>query len=498
MYRIALFIAASALLAACGTVEITPDAAPSPGDDAGETASDASAPEVCTPSTAGSSPADEDLDGAIDEGCTWRAGRPHQLSQPMAGDPWSTHRVEPTRISRDGLRLSVVHQVNKTREFALVSSRAGRDKPFGAPVAVRGLDLDTYMVESIRLSSDELEAVLSARKNDAGGSFDLFRTRRASRTDPFAPLERLAAPLSTDANDEWPFLSADGRELFFSSDRRLKRAVRPSPTADFGPPEDLQGIPAGTVNGAYLSDDGRQLFYFTLEGVRYQVYRVERASLDTAVFGNPQPGWLGLTDVDAVAPVISQSTREVFFSSHREQQKWSSIYLAPWRAELCFDGACQDQQVPCPTDGALSEDKMHCYTQITQSTTYRDAEAACVQRGGHLVSIQSHAEHDVVRALAKTGTRWIGGFDHRNRPQVPECNIAGTADPFCVFAWEDGEVWTYQQWDKDNPDNGLPIVNLAAGDEDCVSLAVATGAWRDDLCERTNPAVCETTLYPTW
>ena len=40
---------------------------------------DAATPEVCTPSAIGSTPADEDGDGAVDEGCPWHFGTPHWM-----------------------------------------------------------------------------------------------------------------------------------------------------------------------------------------------------------------------------------------------------------------------------------------------------------------------------------------------------------------------------------------------------------------------------------
>ena len=62
-------LALAALLGACGAVDNGADAAPDPQPDAAVGSDATPTTEICTPSTPGASPSDEDGDGVIDEDC---------------------------------------------------------------------------------------------------------------------------------------------------------------------------------------------------------------------------------------------------------------------------------------------------------------------------------------------------------------------------------------------------------------------------------------------
>src|SRR5262245_50786326 len=100
--------------------------------------------------------------------------------------------------------------------------------PFGPPQLVTGIRSDNDDVQDPSLSDDELELVFAS---PTGGSNDIWSTRRAAATDPWATAAPVAE-LSSPQNDEDPELSSDGLSILFSSDRagdgmRLYVARRP-------------------------------------------------------------------------------------------------------------------------------------------------------------------------------------------------------------------------------------------------------------------------------
>ena len=82
----------------------------------------------------------------------------------------------------------------------------------------------------------------------------------------------------------------------------------------------------------------------------------------------------------------------------------------------------------------------HTYTIIEEGMSWSDAEAYCVEHGGHLVSVGSSAEQDFVNQFAESSSHsniWIGGFIDRDGK----------------WQWTDGTEFSYANWDDNQPDN---------------------------------------------
>jgi hypothetical protein len=465
------FVIGSALVLGCGNVEESDD--------------------PCTPSTAGAVPRDDNGDGAIDEGCAWHVGSPHAL-EPTAGAPGTDPSTEANWISPDGLRLYLAATTGGGAPFRIaVASRSDRGQPFGDPVPLVGAALGNYSVGGITLSSDELEAIVSARPEPGTGSKDLYRMTRAAVTEPFGALERIAE-VSTDADDERPHLRSDGEELVYASGRVLMSASREG--GAFAAPVALAGLP-GDSNAPYLSIDGRTMvFYHRNAGAPFRIYRAEREDADSASFGEP----VELIELEPsgqsqlVHPVLSEATRELFYS---DRGAWTPSHATVWRAEVCRDGACAPRTATCA--GVRGPDGLHCYTRIVDRDTRAQSEEACRSLGGHLVAIESQGEQEFIKTTFGTEPVWIGGYD--NRDGVAECNNAGLdgTTAGCSWAWEGGARWTFQAWASGSA--STPAEPQGGAAENCAVLApLALGAWIDTSCEGANRGVCETALYPTW
>jgi hypothetical protein len=106
----------------------------------------------------------------------------------------------------------------------------------------------------------------------------------------------------------------------------------------------------------------------------------------------------------------------------------------------------------------------HSYYRSTGSMLWTDAKQACINMGGHLVTIANTAEQTFVFNTWPSG--WIGFTDEA---------IEGN------FAWVTGEPVTYTNWNPGEPNN--------AGNEDYAQF-VGGGKW-NDLPNTSLPYVIE-------
>lgn len=102
---------------------------------------------------------------------------------------------------------------------------------------------------------------------------------------------------------------------------------------------------------------------------------------------------------------------------------------------------------------------------------YLAAEAACLAKGGKMLSIHSLAIQDWTKttAFAIANKEWWIGLD--------DIDQEGT------FKWSDGTPLDYTYWNDGEPNN--------AGNEDCANLPPWTGGrWNDLPCDHVQPYVC--------
>lgn len=137
------------------------------------------------------------------------------------------------------------------------------DGPLQSPEKLDGLMVENPSSPS--LSSDGLTLYLGSR---ATGDEDIYmstRTDRGTKLSPAIPVSEL----NTDGDDGTPWISADGLELFFYSDRSgtmggkdLMQASRTSVDQPFGDPQWMENVnSSGDDYGPLLSPDGLELFF---------------------------------------------------------------------------------------------------------------------------------------------------------------------------------------------------------------------------------------------
>lgn len=255
---------------------------------------------------------------------------------------------------------------------ASLTTACDLSKPFDPPVLVAGFD--DRDVLSFRPSADELSAALSILNGPTGT--DLYVASRATNADPFvigAPI----AELNTASDEYWPSLSADGKMMFFESDRplvsggpthdsaRIWTATRPSTTAAFGAPEQLGIFLGETPEGApYLHPNGSSLYFAS--AARGGAGQLDLFVADITDFG-VVTAVRSLTAANSAAeenmPVPSNDERAVFFS------RWVGSARDVWvvgraSASGAFGVAQEVVEVTTPDDewpSAVSADACRLY-----------------------------------------------------------------------------------------------------------------------------------------
>ena len=97
------------------------------------------------------------------------------------------------------------------------------------------------------------------------------------------------------------------------------------------------------------------------------------------------------------------------------------------------------------------------YERIQGSFTWQQAKTDAENRGGHLATITSAEENNLIRQIASEGSVWIGGSDAAQEGQ---------------WQWVTGEPFSYSYWAGGEPNN-------CCGGEHYLQLYGGSGEWND-------------------
>jgi Tol biopolymer transport system component len=186
--------------------------------------------------------------------------------------------------------------------------------PFGMPTLVYGLNRTPGTEYRVHLSLDELTAYVSA-----GYSFyvaDLYTTSRASRGDPFGPLDPLTALNDPGFTQLSVSLTADGLKVFFDSNRSggglIYAATRPALGASFGAPTLVQ-VESSMLQhedlDPYVLPDGSALYFTSDFSGDHGLYR--SALVGTTPTGPPTEVLAG----DVRLPVLSPDELTLYYAT---------------------------------------------------------------------------------------------------------------------------------------------------------------------------------------
>lgn len=114
--------------------------------------------------------------------------------------------------------------------------------------------------------------------------------------------------------------------------------------------------------------------------------------------------------------------------------------------------------VEIPEDAFYWEENGHYYKRYRQADVYTwyEAERRCEEMGGHLVTVTSAEEYDVVKRIKKMEHTWLGATNLNSGDE---------------FEWITGEPFTFSDWRGGEPSNSLGV-------EHYIQI-VDTGGWND-------------------
>jgi len=180
--------------------------------------------------------------------------------------------ADPT-LTADGLTIAFcsTRETEMDNQNLWIATRTAITDPFGKPFSP-GSEINTDYVENHpALSADGLTIVFSSnRPGSLNGSPDLWQATRQSTTEAFGNVTNLGPTINTSNRENGAFLSSDGSTLMFESQRGdgggkndLYYCTRPMPDAPFGAPVLLSRTinSEAEENGPSLSFDGRTLMF---------------------------------------------------------------------------------------------------------------------------------------------------------------------------------------------------------------------------------------------
>ena len=176
-------------------------------------------------------------------------------------------------ISADGLEIYIEKPIGGITSLnwdIYVSTRETPNDLWSVPVSLGPTVNSSGLDYSACLSSNGLELYFSSDRPGGYGRTDLWFSTRPMRLDPWGPPENLGSPINTSRKDITPWITPDGLELYFSSDRPggygvydFWVATRTTANDEWEEPVNLGPVVNSTA-GEYhpcLSPDGLVLFF---------------------------------------------------------------------------------------------------------------------------------------------------------------------------------------------------------------------------------------------
>ena len=330
--RVLLFLL---LASACGRIGYDPLVSVDDGVDAGDAGALLdTAPLPDAPDMSPDLPPDIGLDATPDA----TPDTYPDLAPPACTEPFSTPApltiagvvddVYSPRLGPDGLTLFFSVQasiMNRNSVDLYFATRPAVGAAFSNPRPLTEANT-SFEDGAAFVTSDSLELFFFSFRPASPGGRNLWVLRRDSSLLDWDP-PRAVSELNSDSSDYMPSLTGDGLTIFFASNRTLGAddlwmARRPSRSAAFGPPSRLAELSdrRSPITSPFISVDGRTLYFADErdggQGVR-DLWFATRPDTD-AQFGPPinlGPRFnSGAIDDD---PALSLDGRELLFVSDR-------------------------------------------------------------------------------------------------------------------------------------------------------------------------------------
>jgi len=171
--------------------------------------------------------------------------------------------------------------------FVMESAKA--DFTFGTPTNL-GPTVNSSSIDwGPHLSADGLSLYFTSYRPGGFGDDDMYVSTRATTDDDWGPPVNLGSPINTSSCDQFPYLSADGLTLYFSSRRPgglrgddLWVATRETTDGPWGTPVNL-GPTINSMDDDFspsLSGDELSLYFTTLGTGTYDIWILTRETTE--------------------------------------------------------------------------------------------------------------------------------------------------------------------------------------------------------------------------
>ncbi|MCL5734255.1 MAG: LamG domain-containing protein [Actinobacteria bacterium] len=203
-------------------------------------------------------------------------GPPENLGPTVNSTSWDFNAF----ITTDGLGLYFIsNRPGGYGDFDLyVTRRATRDSAWGPPTNLGPAVNTSYLDDVPSVSADGLELYFTSNRPGGYGGYDLYVSKRAATSDPWGLAADLGPAVNSPANEEAACISPDGLLLFFSSDRPggsgdldIYVTRRASRSAPWQPPVNVGPV----INGPsieirpILAADGSTLYFWRISSGTY-------------------------------------------------------------------------------------------------------------------------------------------------------------------------------------------------------------------------------------
>ena len=234
-----------------------------------------------------------DREGGVGEVDLWVSTRatteddwpePVNLGESLNSETWDLGPA----FSPDGLELYFCRGLGPEADL-WVATRGLQDDPWGPPTNLGPTINDVTLDCGPCLMPDGLTLYFySDRLGEIPGG-DMWMTTRPTILDDWGPPVNLGAPTNTDTWDYWPHIAAEGLALLFCSDRDgtedVWMARRPGISDPWGEPIKL-AAPISTEawdTCPFVSADGRTLYFVSDRDGGQGSYDLWQASIDPVV-----------------------------------------------------------------------------------------------------------------------------------------------------------------------------------------------------------------------
>jgi len=257
-----------------------------------------------------------DCGGARCAACTCTLGAPVALGEPnyAGNDLWSPS------ISSAGTNLYFAVTVPGFAEQIAVATRPDRSGVFGFGQPLPPPVNEDGNNGTPRLSVDGLSLYFFSERAGGAGGRDLYVASRRSLNDEFDRVQELRS-LNTPDREHLPWVSADGRTIYFVSNRAgvndIFRATRRGVQDEFEPPEAVTELNSASEDGGItLTADGLEAIFSSNRTGSRDLYRAKRAT-EREPFSTPEPLDVLNTSNNDFDPSLSPDGQELYFVSNR-------------------------------------------------------------------------------------------------------------------------------------------------------------------------------------